>query len=121
MPFIASNGLTEAGTSKTIAVGGMRSTGGATEYASHVPAADAPAVAALRAAGAVVFGKTNVPRWSSDYQTYNKIFGTTNNPWDLGRTPGLQRRSSAVIAATVLRDCGNRPDDASVLVARRPQ
>lgn len=41
--------------------------------------------------------------------------------WDLGRTPGLQRRSAAVIAATVLRDCGNRPDDASVLVARRPQ
>ena len=39
--------------------------------------------------------------------------------WDLGRTPGLARRSAAVIAATVLRDCGNRPDDASVLVARR--
>jgi len=39
--------------------------------------------------------------------------------WDLGRTPGLIRRSAAVIAATVLRDCGNRPDDASVLVARR--
>lgn len=41
--------------------------------------------------------------------------------WDLGRTPGLPRRSAAVIAATVLRDCGNRPDDASVLVARRAQ
>lgn len=41
--------------------------------------------------------------------------------WDLGRTPGLRRRSAAVIAATVLRDCGNRPDDASVLVARRVQ
>jgi anti-sigma regulatory factor (Ser/Thr protein kinase) len=41
--------------------------------------------------------------------------------WDLSRTPGLARRSAAVIAATVLRDCGNRPDDASVLVARRPR
>ena len=41
--------------------------------------------------------------------------------WDLGRTPGLARRSAAVIAATVLRDSGNRPDDASVLVARRTQ
>ena len=40
------------------------------------------------AAGAVVFGKTNVPRWSGDYQTYNEMFGTTNNPWDLDRTPG---------------------------------
>ena len=42
----------------------------------------------VRAAGAVVFGKTNVPRWSGDYQSTNEMFGTTNNPWDLARTPG---------------------------------
>ncbi len=41
--------------------------------------------------------------------------------WDLDKTPGLTRRSAAVIAASVLRDCGNRPDDASVLVVRRPR
>ncbi len=41
--------------------------------------------------------------------------------WDLAKTPGLSRRSSAVIAASVLRDCGTRPDDASVLVVRRPR
>ena len=41
-----------------------------------------------RHAGAVVFGKTNVPRWSGDLQTYNDIFGTTNNPWSLDRVPG---------------------------------
>ena|ERR1700758_4329342 len=46
-----------------IEVGGLRSTGGAAALADHVPAADAPAVSRLRSAGAVVFGKTNVPQW----------------------------------------------------------
>ena len=71
-----------------IATAGTRSTGGAVELADHIPDEDAAVVARLRDAGAVVFGKTNVPRWSSDYQSYNEIFGTTNNPWDLTRTPG---------------------------------
>ena len=43
---------------------GIRSTGGAIELTDHVPTADAPAVASLKRAGAIVFGKTNVPRWS---------------------------------------------------------
>jgi amidase len=67
---------------------GVRSTGGATELADHVPAADAPAVARLKAAGAIVFGKTNLPRWSGDWQTFNDLFGTTGNPWDTTRTTG---------------------------------
>ncbi|MCC6436632.1 MAG: amidase [Acidimicrobiales bacterium] len=71
-----------------IATAGMRSTGGATELADHVPTHDAPAVAKLRDAGAVVFGKTNLPRWSGDAQSFNTMFGTTNNPWDLTRGPG---------------------------------
>lgn len=71
-----------------IEVAGMRSTGGATELRDHVPTADAPAVARLKDAGAIVFGKTNVPRWSGDLQTFNEIFGTTNNPWDVSRVPG---------------------------------
>jgi len=71
-----------------IEVAGVRSTGGATELTDHVPADDAVAVARLKAAGALVFGKTNVPRWSGDLQTYNEIFGTTNNPWDTTRGPG---------------------------------
>jgi amidase len=49
---------------------------------------DAVAVRRLKAAGAVVIGKTNVPFMLYDWQTYNAIYGTTNNPWDLGRTPG---------------------------------
>src|SRR4029079_18360331 len=64
------------------------STGGATELRDHVPAVDATVVDTVRRAGAVVFGKTNVPRWSGDYQSYNEMFGTTNNPWDVERTPG---------------------------------
>src|SRR3954470_10689880 len=67
---------------------GIRSTGGAIELADHVPAADAPAVARLREPGAIVFGKTNLPRWSGDGQTFNEMFGTTNNPWDTSRVPG---------------------------------
>jgi amidase len=71
-----------------IEVEGVRSTGGAIELSDHVPSADAPAVAQLKAAGAIVFGKTNIPRWSGDLQSYNEIFGTTNNPWDTTRVPG---------------------------------
>ena len=71
-----------------IATEGIRSTGGAVELRDHIPTVDAPAVARLKAAGAIVFGKTNLPRWSADVQSYNDLFGTTNNPWDLGRTAG---------------------------------
>lgn len=71
-----------------IEVAGMRSTGGSTALRDHVPSADAPAVARLRRAGAVVMGKTNVPEWSGDIQTYNELFGVTRNPWDPTRTPG---------------------------------
>ena len=67
---------------------GIRSTGGAIELTDHVPTADAPAVASLKRAGAIVFGKTNVPRWSGDMQTYNEVFGMTSNPWAHDRTPG---------------------------------
>jgi amidase len=81
-----------------IEVEGIRSTGGAPELTDHVPAADAPSVARLKAAGAIVFGKTNVPRWSGDVQTFNATFGTTNNPWNLERVPG---GSSGGAAASV--------------------
>lgn len=71
-----------------LATEGIRSTGGAVELRDFVPDTDAVAVAKVRNEGAVVFGKTNVPRWSGDYQSYNEMFGTTNNPWDVERTPG---------------------------------
>jgi amidase len=71
-----------------LAVEGVRSTGGAIELNDHVASTDADVVAIVRAAGAIPFAKTNVPRWSGDIQTFNEIFGTTNNPWDMTRTPG---------------------------------
>jgi amidase len=82
-----------------IEVAGLRSTGGATELTDHVPAVDAPAVAALKAAGAIVFGKTNLPRWSGDLQSYNEIFGTTNNPWDHTCGPGGSSGGAAAAVA----------------------
>ena len=54
---------------------------------------------AWKAAGAIVFGKTNVPRWSGDLQTYNEIFGTTNNPWALDRVPGGSSGGAATSVA----------------------
>src|SRR5437588_6200843 len=66
---------------------GIRSTGGAIELRDHVPASDAPVVAQVKTAGAIVYGKTNLPRWSGDLQSFNEIFGTTNNPWDTSRVP----------------------------------
>ena len=71
-----------------IETAGLRSTCGIPELTDHVPVRDAVAVSRLRAAGAVVFGKTNTPAYAADAQTYNPIFGTTNNPWDPTRSPG---------------------------------
>lgn len=79
---------------------GLRTTCGVPELVGHVPPYDAPAVARLRSAGAVVYGKTNVPRWAGDCQASNPVFGTTNNPWDLGRTPGGSSGGAAVAVAT---------------------
>ncbi|MGZ4700570.1 MAG: amidase family protein, partial [Ilumatobacteraceae bacterium] len=81
------------------ATAGIRSTGGSPQLRDHVPTADAEAVAALKRAGAIVFGKTNVPLWSGDLQTFNEMFGTTNNPWDLSRVPGGSSGGAAAAVA----------------------
>ena len=60
---------------------------------------DAVAVGRLKAAGAVVLGKTNVPFMLADWQSYNAIYGVTNNPWDPGRTPGGSSGGSAAALA----------------------
>ena len=59
---------------------GMRTTCGAPELSEYVPEKDAEAVGRLRRAGAIIVGKTNLPVWASDCQSYNELFGTTNNP-----------------------------------------
>jgi len=72
----------------TIDTAGLRTTSGSRTRADHVPAKDAPAVALLRAAGALVFGKTNTSELALDYNADNSLFGRTNNPHDFGCTPG---------------------------------
>lgn len=81
---------------------GMLTTAGSREYARHVPATDAPAVARLRAAGAIVFGKTNLPSLAMDVQSANALFGTTTNPWDETRSPGGSSGGSAAAVAAGL-------------------
>jgi amidase len=83
-------------------VAGMRTTCGANMFRDHVPARDAVAIQRLRAAGAIILGKSNTPQFCSDAQTYNAIFGTTNNPWDLTRTPGGSSGGSAAALAAGL-------------------
>lgn len=60
---------------------GLRTTGGLSDLAGHIPREDAGAVAGARRAGVIVYGKTNVPEGSGDLQTYNGLFGTSGNPW----------------------------------------
>ena len=83
---------------------GMRTTSGAPELADHVPEVDAAPVARLREAGAIVYGKTNLPLYAGDFQSYNEVFGTTNNPFDPARTPGGSSGGSAAALA-----CGFTP------------
>jgi len=81
---------------------GMRTTCGAAELAGYVPDHDAEAVGRLRRAGAIIAGKTNLPAWASDCQSYNELFGTTSNPWDASRTPGGSSGGAAAAVAAGL-------------------
>ena len=74
---------------------GCTTTSGAPELADHVPTEDAWPVARLRDAGAIPFAKTNLPIYAGDIQSYNDVYGTTNNPFDLERTPGGSSGGSA--------------------------
>lgn len=78
---------------------GVRTTSGAPELADFVPDRDADPVARLQAAGAVVFGKTNLPIYAGDVQSFNEVFGTSNNPWDPARAVGGSSGGSAAALA----------------------
>jgi amidase len=69
-------------------IAGLPTTWGDPKFKGWQPEADALVVQRLRSAGAVILGKTNVPIRLGDWQSYNEIYGTTNNPWNLDRTPG---------------------------------
>ncbi|MFV0280704.1 MAG: amidase [Rhodoblastus sp.] len=83
-------------------VAGTPSTWGLTAFRDNIAARDALSVERLKGAGAVVFGKTNVPAWLADWQSFNPIYGTTNNPWNVGRTPGGSSGGSAAALAAGL-------------------
>lgn len=78
---------------------GLPSTGGIPERAGQVPQHSAQAVMRYQQAGAIVFGKTNVPFMSADLQTYNDIYGVSNNPWDRLRTCGGSSGGAAAALA----------------------
>jgi amidase len=81
---------------------GMPTTWGLTELKANIPTANALAVDRLLAAGAVIFGKTNVPVLLADSQSYNPVYGTTNNPWDPSLTPGGSSGGAAAALAAGL-------------------
>jgi amidase len=78
---------------------GIRTTAGFPPFSDHVPNIDADIVDRTVKAGAIVFAKTNLPTLAADLQTYNPIFGTTNNPWNVARVPGGSSGGSAVSLA----------------------
>jgi len=80
-------------------VAGLPTTWGLPSAKDWKPAEDALAVRRLKAAGAVILGKTNVPVFLADWQSYNDIYGTTRNPWDVTRTPGGSSGGSAAALA----------------------
>jgi amidase len=80
-------------------IAGLPTTWGFPQFKDYVPAQDALVVSRLKEAGAVIVGKTNIPQALRDFQSYNEIYGTTRNPWDISRTPGGSSGGSAASLA----------------------
>jgi Asp-tRNA(Asn)/Glu-tRNA(Gln) amidotransferase A subunit family amidase len=90
----------------TIETAGIRTTSGSRIRADYVPLRDAPAVARLKAAGAVVIGKTNAAEMAMDYPADNLVFGRTVHPRDASLTPGGSSGGEAVAIATHMSPAG---------------
>ncbi len=83
-------------------VAGLPTTWGAPALRDNIATRNAAVVDRLLGAGAVLFGKTNVPLYLADWQSFNAIYGTTNNPWDLSRAPGGSSGGAAAALAAGL-------------------
>lgn len=83
-------------------VAGMACAAGSATYRHHRPAHHAPSVQRLVDAGAIVYGKTNVSELALDIQSYNAVYGTSRNPWDVARTPGGSSGGAAAALAAGL-------------------
>ena len=86
----------------TIDARGLTAACGSRVRAGFMPEEDAPAVARLRAAGAIILGKTNCPEFALDYTSENPVYGRTNNPHDLARTPGGSSGGCAAAVAACM-------------------
>ena len=83
-------------------IAGLPTTWGIPQFADNIAETDSAVVSRYRAAGAHFMGKTNVPLGLGDFQSYNEIYGTTNNPWDVEVTPGGSSGGTAVALAAGL-------------------
>jgi Asp-tRNA(Asn)/Glu-tRNA(Gln) amidotransferase A subunit family amidase len=90
----------------TIETAGIRSTSGSVVRKEFVPSTDAPAVARLKAAGAIILGKTNAAEMAMDYTADNPVFGRTNHPLNRELTPGGSSGGEAVAIATCMSPGG---------------
>ena len=85
-----------------INVTGFHTTYGSPIFKDYLPSTNADVVQPLIDAGVIVFGKTNLPLWASNSQSFNEVYGQTNNPWDLTRTPGGSSGGAAAAIAAGL-------------------
>src|SRR6478672_7999346 len=90
----------------TIETAGLLSTSGSRRCAAYVPKRDAPVVARLTDAGAIILGKTNTSELAMDYTGDNPLFARTNNPHDLSKCPGGSSAGEAVAIATCMSPGG---------------
>lgn len=88
-----------------LSTAGMRTTAGFPPLTDYVPTEDSTAAARVKSAGAIVFGKTNVPVMLEDLQTNNPIFGRSNNPWNIERTTGSSSGGAAAAVASGMVPC----------------
>lgn len=106
---------------------GTPTTWGIPRLHDNYPKRNALAVERFLGAGAVIFGKTNVPIYLADWQSFNPIYGTTNNPWDLSRAPGGSLGGSAAARRRPDRARGRQrhrrldPQPGTLLRRLRPQ
>ena len=87
---------------ESINVRGLRTTAGMAQWKDFRSEHDAPVTTRVKGAGAIVMAKTNVPQMLADWQSVNPNYGRTNNPWDLGRTPGGSTGGGAAALAAGL-------------------
>lgn len=90
----------------TIETAGLRTAAGSRLFKRNVPEKDAPAIARLKAAGAIILGKTNTSELASSYDAENPLFGRTNNPYNLTRSPGGSSGGEAAAIAACLSPAG---------------